>query len=105
MKVFYKKHLISLFLLCFISALFLAALHHHDNSFRVNTCSLCKINSSLSIAAKKVNLDNSFALPFDHITALFNHPAVSGRIIEPAFFRPFSTTLYSITNKAPPFQS
>jgi hypothetical protein len=105
MKVLSKNNIISLCILCFFSALIIAALHHHDNSFRLITCSLCKISSSVSIASKKENPDTHFAPPSNYLLLAAIPPAVSERIITGSAIIHFSTALHSLFNKAPPFQS
>jgi hypothetical protein len=106
MKILFKKNIIFISVLCFFSALFIAALHHHDKSlFRFNNCTLCKISSSVSIAAKKANTDTNFVLPPAHLLQLSNLPDISETIIDNVSITPFSTALYSVSNKAPPSQS
>lgn len=104
MKTLYRNTL-SLFILCFICALFLAAIHHHDKSFRNNTCSLCKLSSSLSIGVKKANLDGSFDLSVNYFSQSFTWLPNYEKIVIILFVTYFTIALHPQSNKAPPFQS
>jgi hypothetical protein len=105
MKVLFKKNIISISIICFVSAIFIAALHLHDNSFPLHPRSLCKVSGSLSISSKKVKSDNHFSLFSNHLLSTLTLPVVSERLIKDSSIVPFSPALYSITNKAPPYQS
>lgn len=104
MKVLYKN-ILSFFILCFICAIFLAAIHHHDKSFRNITCSLCKVSSSLSIGVKKANLDGGFVWSAAHAPPLFTWLPNYEKIAIILFVPYFGITLHPLSNKAPPFQA
>jgi hypothetical protein len=104
MKVLYKN-ILSFFILCFICALFLASIHHHDKYYRNNTCSLCKISSSLSIGVKKATLDGGFVWSAAHALPLFTCLPNYEKIAIILFVTYFSIALHPQSNKAPPLQS
>jgi len=104
MKKIYKD-IISFFVFCFVFSLFLAAIHHHDKSFRNNTCSLCKISGSLSIGVKKADLDGGFVLSAAHALPLFTSLPNYEKVAIILFVTCFSIALHPQSNKAPPLQS
>lgn len=105
MKILHKN-ILSIFVICFTSALFLAAIHHHDKKiFRINTCYLCKISNSLSFAVNKANNSGAdFNFSTDHVSPLFI--SLPGCEIAIAILiAHFAIVLHSLSNKAPPFKS
>jgi len=104
MKKIYTD-IISFFVFCFVFSLFLAAIHHHDKSFRNNTCSLCKISGSLSIGVKKADLDRGFVLSAAHALPLYTCRPNCEKIVIVLFVPYFEITLHPLSNKAPPWQS
>lgn len=105
MKILHKK-IFPIFVICFISALFLAAIHHHDKKIlRINTCYLCKISNSLSSAVNKVNYDGDFDLSMNCVSSSFLRLLNYEKIFITLFIIHFAITLHSLSNKAPPFKS
>lgn len=101
----FKRNIVFVSVFCFIVALFIALLHHHDNSFRLLNCSLCKVKASVSVISKKIDVDSGVAVVADYLPLLESLPYFSKIITDDASVIPFSASLFSITNKSPPYVS
>ena len=53
------KKIVFLSLVGFFLAVLAISLHHHDNSFSLPTCSICKVKTSLSGTFSKIKVDSA----------------------------------------------
>ncbi|MDQ5987810.1 MAG: hypothetical protein CSYNP_03556 [Syntrophus sp. SKADARSKE-3] len=100
----FRKRLIFLSVFCFFVAVMVAAYHHHDRSFRLLTCSLCKVKNAVSGISQKVKIDPPpmeattrgplmSAITLPTLPGVFNHDKMAPHVALLSF--PYS-------NKSPP---
>jgi hypothetical protein len=99
------KKVVLLSLFGFILAVLAISLHHHDNSFSLPTCSICKVKTSISGTFNKIktNYDPTAA----SLTILLTMIFLSLSDISPDRNTIFIDFQVAVTypNKAPPFRS
>jgi hypothetical protein len=99
------KKIVFLSLFGFFLAVLAISLHHHDNSFSLPTCSICKVKASISGTFNKIKVDSAPAVASLHIFLIAIFLSLSG--ILPHIKNDFIASQVAVTypNKAPPFGS
>jgi hypothetical protein len=91
--------------LCFLMAIAAVAYHHHDTSFQIPTCSICKVKISLSGGFSKVDVDAVMSGSDGDGSSADLLPFCSSRIAVETSFVPAFQPLHPHSNKAPPSYS
>lgn len=99
------KNIIFLSLTGFILAITAVAFHHHDNSFLLRNCSLCKVKTSISGTFSKNNVDSTPAADGFHLSSMVIFLFLSGIINAGKSNFIDSPIAFSYLNKAPPARS
>jgi len=99
------KKIVFLSLLVFFLAVMAISLHHHDNSFSLSTCSICKVKTSLSGTSSKINVDSAPAAVSFHLFFITIFLCLSGILSDKQTVFIDSQIAVTYPNKAPPFRS
>jgi hypothetical protein len=96
------KKIVFLSLFGFFLAVMAISLHHHDKTFSLPTCSICKVKTSLSGTFSKIKLDSAPAIASLHLLLITIFLCLSG--ILPNRKTVFIDSQIAVTypNKAPP---
>jgi hypothetical protein len=96
------KKIIFLSLLGFFLAVLAISLHHHDNSFLLPTCSICKVKTSLSGTFNKIKFDSAPAVAGLHLLLMTIFLCLSGILPDKKTVFIDSQIAFTYPNKAPP---
>ena len=99
------KKIVFLSLVGFFLAVLAISLHHHDNSFSLPTCSICKVKTSLSGTFSKINIDSAPAVASIHLLLITIFLSLSGILPDKQGVFTDSQIAVTYPNKAPPFRS
>ena len=99
------KNVIFLSLFGFFLAVLAISFHHHDNSFLLRSCSICKIKTSLSGTFNKVKVDSAPAVVSLHLSSIAIFLCLSGILPDRKNVFIDSQIAFTYPNKAPPFKS
>jgi len=99
------KRIVLLSLSGFFLAILAVAFHHHDNTFLLRSCSICKVKTSISGTMSKNQIDSAPAVTVvsPGMVAVFPLLATTVHQITPLFVS--SQIAYIYPNKAPPVRS
>ncbi len=97
------KNVIFLSLFCFFLGVMAISLHHHDNTFLLPTCSICKVKTSLSGAFSKINVDCAPAIAILCLSLSAIFLCLSGIPLDRKTVFNDSQIVENYFNKAPPF--
>jgi len=99
------KRIVLLSVAGFFLAILAVAFHHHDNTFLLTSCSICKVKTSISGTMSKNKVDSAPAVTVVSLglAAVFPLLATVFRENTPIFIS--SRVAYIWPNKAPPFRS
>jgi hypothetical protein len=86
----------------FFLAVLAISLHHHDNSFSLPTCSICKIKTSISGTFSKINIDSAPAIAGIHLFSMLILLCLSGILPDRKTVFIDSQIAVTYPNKAPP---
>jgi len=92
-------------LLGFFLAFMAISLHHHDNAFWLRSCSICKINASISGALSKIKVDSAPAVNSIQLLFTTTFLCLSGILPDSKTIFIDSQIAVTYLNKAPPFNS
>jgi hypothetical protein len=99
------RHILFLSLSSFCLALLSMAFHHHDNAFRLPTCSICEAKTSLSGTTGKFKADSGLS------AAIGGHGPVpipaddAGKAVDSLSLPVPCSSSFRLFNKAPPSAS
>jgi hypothetical protein len=96
------KNVIFLSLFGFLLSVLAISLHHHDNSFLLRSCSICKIKTSLSGTFNKVKVDSTPAVVSLHLFSVAIFLCLSGILPDKKTVFINSQIAVTYPNKAPP---
>jgi hypothetical protein len=96
------KKIVFLSLLGFFLAVVAISLHHHDNSFLLPTCSICKVKTSLSGTFSKIKVDATPAVAGFHLLLITIFLCLSGILPDKKTVFINSQIAVTYPNKAPP---
>jgi hypothetical protein len=99
------KKIVFLSLFGFFLAVMALSLHHHDNSFSLPNCSICKVKTSLSGTFSKINIDSAPAVASLNLFSIAIFLCLSGIIPDRKTVFIDSQIAVTYPNKAPPFGS
>jgi hypothetical protein len=99
------KKFVFLLLFGFFLAVMAISLHHHDNSFLLPTCSICKVKTSLSGTFSKIKVDSAPAVASLHLLWITIFLSLSGILPDKKTVFIDSQIAFTYPNKAPPFRS
>ena len=99
------KKVIFLSLLGFFLAVVVYSLHHHDNSFSLPTCSICKAKNSISGTFSKIKVDASPPVANLHLMTSTIFLYLSGILPDKKTVFIDSQIAVTYPNKAPPFRA
>ena len=99
------KKIVFLSLLGFFLAVMAISLHHHDKSFSLPTCSICKVKISLSGTFSKIKVDSAPAAASLHLLFITIFLCLSGILSDKQTVFIDSQIAVTYPNKAPPFKS
>ncbi len=99
------KKIVFLSLLGFFLAVMAISLHHHDNSFSLSTCSICKVKTSLSGTFSKIKVDSAPIATSFHLLLITILLSLSGILFDKRTVFIDSQVAVTYPNKAPPFRS
>jgi hypothetical protein len=99
------KKVIFLSLFGFFLAVLAISLHHHDNSFLLPTCSICKVKTSLSGTISKINIDSAPAVDSLYLFSIAIFLFLCGILPDRKTIFIDSQIAVTYPNKSPPFFS
>jgi hypothetical protein len=99
------KKIVFLSLPGFFLAIMAISLHHHDNSFSLPTCSICKAKTSLSGTVSKVKIDSAPIVTSFHLLLTTILLSLSGILSDKQTVFIDSQIAVTYPNKAPPPRS
>jgi hypothetical protein len=99
------KKIVFLSLFGFFLAVMAISLHHHDKTFSLPTCSICKVKTSLSGTFSKIKVDSAPAVASLHILLITTFLCLSGILPDKKTVFIDSQIAFIYPNKAPPFRS
>jgi hypothetical protein len=99
------KKIIFLSLFGFSLAVMAVSLHHHDKSFSLPTCSICKVKTSLSGTFSKIKVDSDPAVASIHLLLITIFLCLSGILPDKQTVLIDSQIAVAYPNKAPPPRS
>jgi hypothetical protein len=99
------KKIIFLSLFGFFLAVMAVSLHHHDKSFSLLTCSICKVKTSLSGTFSKIKVDSAPAVASLYLLLITICLCLSGILPDKQTVFIDSQMAVTYPNKAPPFRS
>ena len=97
------KKIVIISLFGFFLAVMVVSLHHHDNSFTVPTCSICKLKTSLNGTFSKIRVDSGPTVASLHFLLITIFLCLSGILHENKTIFIDSQIAVTYPNKAPPF--
>jgi hypothetical protein len=99
------KRIVLLSLSGFFLAILAVAFHHHDNTFLLRSCSICKVKTSITGTKSKNQIDSAPAVMVvsPGMVEVFPLLATAVHQITPIFIS--SQLAYIYPNKAPPVRS
>jgi hypothetical protein len=97
------KNVIFLSVSIFFLSVLVISLHHHDNSFLLRTCSICKVKTSISGTVSKTNTDSTPAVISLCLFSMAIFPFLSGILSDTKTVFIASQIAVTYPNKAPPF--
>ena len=99
------KKVIFLSLFGFFLAVMAFSLHHHDNSFSLPTCSICKVKTSISGTFSKITFASTPPVANLHLSSIAVFLYFSGILPDKKTVFVDSQIAATYPNKAPPFRS
>ncbi len=99
------KKIVFLSLLGFFLAIMAISLHHHDNSFSLPTCSICKVKTSISGTFSKIKIDSAPIVTSFHLLLTTILLSLSGILLDKQTIFIDSQIAVTYPNKAPPPRS
>jgi hypothetical protein len=99
------KKIVFLSLFGFFLAVVAISLHHHDNSFSLPTCSICKVKTSIFGTFTKIKVDSAPAVASLHLLLITIFLCLSGFLPDKQTVFIDSQIAVTYPNKAPPFTS
>ncbi len=99
------KKIVFLSLVGFFLAVLAISLHHHDNSFSLPTCSICKVKTSLSGTFSKIKVDSAPPVASIHLLSMAIFLCLCGILPDRKAVFIDSQIAVTYPNKAPPFIS
>jgi len=99
------KNVIFLSLFGFLLTVLAISLHHHDKSFSLLTCSICKVKTSLSGTFSKIKVDSAPAVASIPLLSIMIFLCLSGILPDRKTVFIDSQIAFTYPNKVPPFRS
>jgi hypothetical protein len=99
------KRIILLSLSVFFLAILAMAFHHHDNTFLLTSCSICKVKTSISGTMSKYKIDSAPAVTVVSLGLVVVFPLLATVVHENTTIFISSQIAYIYPNKAPPVRS
>ena len=96
------KNVIFFSLSGFLLAVLAISFHHHDSSFLLRSCSICKVKTSLSGTFNKVKVDSAPAVVSLHFFSIAIFLCLSGILPDKKTVFIDSQIAVTYPNKAPP---
>lgn len=97
------KIIIFLSLFGFLLGVMAITMHHHDKSFLLSNCSICKVKTSFSGTFSKIKIDSVPAGASFYLSLMTIFLCLSGILPERKTVFINSQTAETYPNKAPPF--
>jgi hypothetical protein len=87
-----------------LAVLAIAYHHHHDGSFLLRSCTICKVKTSISGTFNKYKIDSTPVAAIGHLLPVASPLHSTGTIQNRNFFTIDSRIAFPYPNKAPPFR-